>query len=119
MSVHGIGNISFPKDAGEKSLLVLGWVGTDGMQFRALSSLDLHTPLPCRLWKPGTQYGGRSGLLCLLRPDGHPTQRGLPQPPGHRAACPPDHTGQVGGSSQAFPGKAESSLPSRPSGTDS
>lgn len=82
-----------------------------GSQFWALSSPHLHTPLPCRLWKPGPQHGGRAGLLCLLCPDGNPTQCGLPQPSGHRAAGPPDHIGQVGGPPQAFPGKASSSPP--------
>ncbi|EDL01528.1 mCG5959, isoform CRA_b [Mus musculus] len=48
-----------------------------------------------RLWKPGPQHGGRAGLLCLLCSDGDPTQCGLPQPSGHRAAGPPDHIGQL------------------------
>lgn len=94
---------------GDKPLLEL--VVGGGSQFWALFSPHLHTPLPCRLWKPGPQHGGRAGLLCLLCSDGDPTQCGLPQPSGHRAAGPPDHIGQVGGPPQAFPGKASSSLP--------
>ena len=71
----------------------------------------------CRIWEPGAQHRGRPGLLCLLRPGGHPAQRGLPQPPGHRAACPPDHAGEVGGPAQTLPGKVLP--PHSPSGTDS
>ena len=71
----------------------------------------------CRIWEPGAQHRGRPGLLCLLCPGGHPSQRGLPQPPGHRAACPPDHAGEVGGPAQTLPGKVLP--PHSPTGTES
>ena len=71
----------------------------------------------CRIWESGAQHRGRPGLLCLLRPGGHPAQCGLPQPPGHRAACPPDHAGEVGGPAQTLPGKVLP--PHSPTGTES